>query len=111
VQVFKFHVHTTFKFIFQQKENILRTSNPAPKPGPGLTSPLTVPEAQEEMFWNTPAASARLLFLAKKLIDDSEEVDIDDVSVMSFTNPVVRPRSVLSLLGLILGRASLMPDP
>ncbi|KAG1870399.1 hypothetical protein C8R48DRAFT_746809 [Suillus tomentosus] len=87
----------------KQKDDILRTSNPAPesKPAPRLArapSPLTVPEAQEEMFWNTPAASARTLRFTEKLMD--EEVDINDVSVMSFTSPVPRPRSVLSSLGL-----------
>lgn len=50
------------------------------------------------MFWNTPAASARTLRFTEKLMD--EEVDINDVSVMSFTSPVPRPRSVLSSLGL-----------
>ncbi|KAG2153688.1 uncharacterized protein EDB93DRAFT_1134153 [Suillus bovinus] len=87
----------------KQKDDIIRTSNPAPKskPAPRLArvpSPLTVPEAQEEMFWNTPATSARTLRFTEKLID--EEVDINDVSVMSFTSPVPRPRSVLSSLGL-----------
>ncbi|KAG2342545.1 hypothetical protein BDR05DRAFT_934910 [Suillus weaverae] len=87
----------------KQKDDILRTSNPAPKfkPAPQLArdpSPLTVPEAQEEKFWNTPAASARTLRFTEKLMD--EEVDINDVSIMSFTSPVPRPRSVLSSLGL-----------
>ncbi|OJA18410.1 hypothetical protein AZE42_06387 [Rhizopogon vesiculosus] len=50
------------------------------------------------MFWNTPATSARTLRFTDKLMD--EEVDINDVSVMSFTSPVSRPRSVLSSLGL-----------
>ncbi|KAG1865862.1 hypothetical protein DFJ58DRAFT_863502 [Suillus subalutaceus] len=111
----------------KQKDDILRTSNPAPKskPAPRLArapSPLTVPEAQEEMFWNTPAASARTLRFTEKLMD--EEVDIDDVSIMSFTSPVPRPRSVLSSLGLPVDDDSLdngehdigqddsvMPDP
>lgn len=111
----------------KQKDDILRTSKPAPKskPAPSLArapSPLTVPEAQEEMFWNTPAASARTLRFTEKLMD--EEVDINDVSVMSFTSPVPRPRSVLSSLGLpvdddaldngehgIVQDDSVMPDP
>ncbi|KAG1777023.1 hypothetical protein EV702DRAFT_299960 [Suillus placidus] len=87
----------------KQKDDILRTSNPAPKfkPAPKLArapSPLTVPEAQEERFWNTPAASARTLRFTEKLMD--EEVDINDVSIMSFTSPIPRSRSVLSSLGL-----------
>lgn len=97
----------------KQKENVLRISNPALKPGPGLTrapSPLTEPEAQEEMFWNTPAASVRLLCLVGKSMDDPEEVNIDDESVMSFMSPVPWIRSVLSFLDLILGRASLIID-
>jgi hypothetical protein len=74
------------------------------------------------MFWNTPAASARTLRFTEKLMD--EEVDINDVSVMSFTSPVPRPRSVLSSLGLpvdddsldngkhdIVQDDSVMPDP
>ncbi|KAG1851109.1 hypothetical protein F4604DRAFT_1592568 [Suillus subluteus] len=111
----------------KQKDDILRTSNPAPKsrPAPRLArapSPLTVPEAQEEMFWNTPAASVRTLRFTEKLMD--EEMDINDVSVMSFMSPVPRPRSVLSSLGLpvdddSLGNGehdigqgdSVMPDP
>ncbi|KAG2031292.1 hypothetical protein BDR03DRAFT_972865 [Suillus americanus] len=111
----------------KQKDDILRTSNPAPKskPAPRLArapSPLTVPEVQEEMFWNTPATSARTLRFTEKLMD--EEVDINDVSVMSFTSPVHRPRSVLSTLGLPVDDVSLdngehdigqgdsvMPDP
>ncbi|KAG2031280.1 hypothetical protein BDR03DRAFT_972841, partial [Suillus americanus] len=111
----------------KQKVDILRTSNPAPKskPAPRLArapSPLTVPEAQEEMLWNMSAASARTLRSTEKLMD--EEVDINDVSVMSFTNPVHRPRSVLSSLGLPVDDVSLdngehdigqgdsvMPDP
>jgi hypothetical protein len=102
-QVCVFHIYTSFKLTLQQKDDILRASNPAPKskPAPRLakaSSPLTVPEAQEEMFWNTPAASARTLRFTEKLMD--EEVDINDVSVMSFTSPVPRPRSVLSSLGL-----------
>lgn len=112
----------------KQKDDILRTSNPAPKSKPAppslakAPSPLTVPEPQEEMFWNTPAASARTLRFTEKLMD--EEVDINDVSVMSFTSPVPRPRSVLSSLGLpvdddsldngkhdIVQDDSVMPDP
>jgi hypothetical protein len=50
------------------------------------------------MFWNTPAASARTLRFTEKLMD--EQVDINDMSVISFTSPVPRPRSVLSSLGL-----------
>jgi hypothetical protein len=74
------------------------------------------------MFWNTPAASARTLRFTEKLMD--EEVDINDVSVLSFTSPVPRPRSVLSSLGLPADEDSLddggrdarpdesiMPDP
>ncbi|KAG1746080.1 hypothetical protein EDB19DRAFT_2023448 [Suillus lakei] len=89
----------------KQKDDILRSSNPAPKPKPKpaprlarAPSPLAVHETQEEMFWNTPAASARTLRFTEKLMD--EEVDINDVSVMSFTSPIPRPRSVLSSLGL-----------
>jgi hypothetical protein len=87
----------------KQKDDILRASNPAPKSKPSqklarAPSPLTLPEAQEEMFWNTPAASARTLRFTEKLMD--EEVDINDMSVISFTSPVPRPRSVLSSLGL-----------
>jgi len=74
------------------------------------------------MFWNTPAASARTLRFTDKLMD--EEVDINDVSVISFTSPVPRPRSVLSSLGLpadedfiddggrdTMPNESVMPDP
>ncbi|KAG0708318.1 hypothetical protein DFH29DRAFT_891901 [Suillus ampliporus] len=113
----------------KQKDDILRTSNPAPKPKPKpaskpvrAPSPLTLPETQEEMFWNTPAASARTLRFTEKLMD--EEVDINDVSIMSFTSPVPRPRSVLSSLGLPVDDGSIdneghdagqddsvMPDP
>ncbi|KAG2072313.1 hypothetical protein BDR04DRAFT_1051777 [Suillus decipiens] len=109
----------------KQKDDILRISNPAPKPAPKLDrapSPLTVPEAQEEIFWNTPATSARTLRFTEKLMD--EEVDINDVSIMSFPSPVPRPRSVLSSLGLPVDDDSLdigehnigpgdsvMPDP
>ncbi|KAG2364372.1 hypothetical protein BDR07DRAFT_1401546 [Suillus spraguei] len=87
----------------KQKDDILRISNPAPKPKPAprldrAPSPLTAPEAQEEIFWNTPATSARTLRFTEKLMD--EEVDINDVSIMSFPSPVPRPRSVLSSLGL-----------
>lgn len=122
-----FRIYAFFKLTPRQKDDILRTSNPAPKskPAPSLAkapSPLTVPEAQEEMFWNTPAASARTLRFTEKLMD--EEVDINDVSVMSFTSPVPRPRSVLSSLGLpvdddsldngehdIVQDDSVIPDP
>ncbi|KAG2153871.1 hypothetical protein DEU56DRAFT_426235 [Suillus clintonianus] len=111
----------------KQKDDILRISKPAPKPKPAprparAPSPLTVPKTQEEMFWNTPAASARTLRFTEKLMD--EEVDINDVSIMSFTSPVPRPRSVLSSLGLPVDDESLdneehdigqddsvMPDP
>ncbi|KAG2342704.1 hypothetical protein BDR05DRAFT_963919 [Suillus weaverae] len=87
----------------KQKDDILRTSNPAPKaePTPRLAkapSPLTVPEPQEAMFWNTPAASAQTLHFTEKLTD--EEIDINDVSVLSFMSSVPRPRSVGSSLGL-----------
>ncbi|OAX40838.1 hypothetical protein K503DRAFT_798455 [Rhizopogon vinicolor AM-OR11-026] len=87
----------------KQAYDLLRTSKPVPKlkPAPSLArppSPLTQPKTQEEMFWNTPAASVRTLRFTEKLMD--EEVDINDVSVMSFTSPVSRPRSVLSSLGL-----------
>lgn len=111
----------------KQKDDFLRTSNPAPKSKPAprqarAPSPPNVPETQEEMFWNTPAASARTLRFTEKLMD--EEVDINDVSVMSFTSPVPRPRSVLSSLGLpvdddsidkgehdIVQDDSVLPDP
>ncbi|KAH7923946.1 hypothetical protein BV22DRAFT_1014298 [Leucogyrophana mollusca] len=86
----------------REKENMLRTTaevrsqsgraKPAPK-----ARPPPEPEPQEDMFWNTPAASARTLRFTDNLLN--EEVDLGDVSVMSFTSPVPPPRSMLTAIG------------
>jgi hypothetical protein len=116
---FAFHLPCFFIYLTsQQKDDLLRTSKPVPKSAPRLAmppSPLTQHATQEEMFWNTPAASARTLRFTDKLMD--EEVDINDISVISFTSPVPRPRSVLSSLGLpanddslVIGGRDTRPD-
>ncbi|KAH7908607.1 hypothetical protein BJ138DRAFT_1115696 [Hygrophoropsis aurantiaca] len=88
----------------KQKENKLRATEAKSqpnraKPPAKVRAPVSPPkpEPQEENFWNTPAASARTLRFTDNLL--KEEVDLEDVSMMSFTTPVPPPRSMLASIG------------
>ncbi|PCH43834.1 hypothetical protein WOLCODRAFT_132982 [Wolfiporia cocos MD-104 SS10] len=75
------------------KQNAAKTIRP-PRPKPRQHAP-TAPDTQEESFWNTPDTAARTLhFTGDSLLD--EQVDIGDVSTVSFATPLparVRSRS------------------
>lgn len=66
-----------------------------PKARPNLQTPPPA-DAQEETFWNTPAASARTLhFTGESLLD--EHVDVGDISGVSFASPLPVRGSIQSL--------------
>ncbi|OSX66651.1 hypothetical protein POSPLADRAFT_1132375 [Postia placenta MAD-698-R-SB12] len=66
-----------------------------PKARPNLQTPPPA-DAQEETFWNTPAASARTLhFTGESLLD--EHVDVGDISGVSFASPLPVRSSIQSL--------------
>ncbi|KAG8213795.1 hypothetical protein J3R82DRAFT_10507 [Butyriboletus roseoflavus] len=78
-----------------QKDAILRSNNPEPVskpkaaskpiPKPSL-SPSPEPENHEDMFWSTPAASARTLRFTDRLLEEEP-----DFAQMSFDSPGPAP--------------------
>ncbi|KAI0081999.1 hypothetical protein K474DRAFT_1634730 [Panus rudis PR-1116 ss-1] len=74
-----------------KKRTGIRTANklapPRSKPKP---PPPTSPDAQENSFWNTPAANARTLHFADDLLTD-EHMDLGDVSALA--SPIPDSRS------------------
>ncbi|EPQ57372.1 hypothetical protein GLOTRDRAFT_137712 [Gloeophyllum trabeum ATCC 11539] len=97
-------LHKQMAELKQQKESLLhqqvapRTTRrafparprPAPPPAPVPAAPPKA-DAQEEMFWNTPASRARTLHFTESLIMD-ESVDLGNVTT-SFSSPLAGPAS------------------
>ncbi|CDO72773.1 hypothetical protein BN946_scf184994.g26 [Trametes cinnabarina] len=87
-------LQSQIQYLKQRKEELAKKKARAPlktkrDPKPAVPESPVPPDEREDTFWNTPGAAARTLhFTGDSLLD--EDLDINDVSAVSFGTPVPR---------------------
>ncbi|KAI9068409.1 hypothetical protein FKP32DRAFT_1672323 [Trametes sanguinea] len=102
-------LQSQIEYLKQRKAELAKKKARAPlkakrEPKPSAPdSPAPAPDEREDTFWNTPGAAARTLhFTGDSLLD--EDLDINDVSAVSFGTPL--PKHADTDRGPLLGTRS-----